>query len=330
MPTIKEIAAEAKVSMATVSRVFSNHPNVKETVREHVLSVARRHNYVPRLSNRRRTVILITPSRTEHPVQSYVDMVTAHLAETAGQRGYRIEILPEDNHDRLEYTQFCAAIQISAAELPWENWSRRFQVPLILIDRETPKKQSHVFSVRSNEKQGMELAIEHLVKSGHRRIGCLVSNTKLGNAQQRVHFIQSALATHGLPSAESFVRLVGEEAYMEETAKLLRHKVDAIFAPGGMGGIITAYALNLLGRRVPEDISLIASERAVVSRYCLPPQTTITQNYRQVATMAVDAIDASLKRAAISRYTVIDYQLMTRESVVHRLSRAGHNSLISR
>jgi LacI family transcriptional regulator len=318
MPTIREIAQEAEVSIATVSRVFSNHPNVKEAIRERVLNVARANNYVPRLSNRRRTVILITPSRTEHPVQSYVDMVIAHLAETAGHRGYRIEILPEDNLDRLEHTQFCAAIQISSADLPWENWGRRFKVPIILIDRDAPKNQKLVFSIRSNEQQGMELAIKYLTDKGHRRIGCLVSNTKLGNTQQRLESIQAALTAHGLDAGDHLIRLVSEKDYMEETAKLLRHNVDAIFAPGGMGGIITAYTINLLGRRIPEDISLIASERSVVSRYSIPPQTTITQDYQQVATTAVDIIDASLCKEPIPQNTVIDYQLILRDSVADR------------
>ncbi len=318
MPTIQDIAREADVSIATVSRVFSNHPNVRTSVREHVLGIARRHHYFPRLSSRRRTVILITPSRTEHPVQSYVDMVTAHVTEAAGGRGYQIEILPEDNLDRLENTPFCAVVQISATVLPWKNWGERFQAPLILIDRETPKPQSHMMSVRSNEPQGMDLALEHLTRNGCRRIGCLVANTKLGHPESRLHHLRAGLECRGLPASDSFVRLVREAEYLEETAKLLRQNVDAIFAPGGMGGIITAYALNLLGRRVPEDVSLVASERAVVSRYCLPPQTTITQDYRRMASIAVDAIDASLRGEAPTADTILDYQLIERDSVARR------------
>ncbi|WFB36871.1 LacI family DNA-binding transcriptional regulator [Kiritimatiellota bacterium B12222] len=315
MPTIQDIAREAGVSTATVSRVFSNHPNVKAALREQVLTIARRHNYVPRLSSRRRTVMLITPSRTAHPVQSYVDMVITHLAEAAGQRGYRIEILPEDSLDHLVNTPFCAAIRISAEGLALENWDRHFQVPLILIDREAPKNQRRVISVRSNEEQGMNLAIAHLVARGCQHIGCLVSNTTMGNPKQRLVHLQAALRRHGLPADDSCVRLVREEEYLEGTAKLLRQKVDGLFAPGGMGGMITAYALNLLGRRVPEDVSLIASERAGISRYCQPPQTTITQDYGQMASIAVDAIDASLRGESVIRDTILDYQLIERESV---------------
>ena len=315
MPTIRDIAEEAGVSIATISRVFNNHPNVKTEIREHILRIARKHNYVPRLSNSRRTVILITPSRYDHPVQSYVEMVIACLAEAIGKRGYRIEIIPEDNLDRLENTQFCAAIQISAAKLPWNNWGQRFQAPLILIDHEPPPEASHVFAVRSNEEQGMKLAIDHLQQRGHQRIGCLISNTKWGNPSMRAHLLQNALANQNLPSSDAFIRLVDEENYIEETGKLLQQKITAIFAPGGMGGIITAYALSLFGKKVPEEISLVVSERASISRYCLPPQTSIPQNYNQLASSAGDIIDASLRRIEFSSDTILDYQLIERDSV---------------
>lgn len=315
MPTIRDIAQEAEVSIATVSRVFSNHPNVRGEIRERILRIARKHNYVPRVSIGRRTVILITPSRYAHPAQSYVEMVIACLAEAVGKRGYRIEIIPEDNLERLENTQFCAAIQISAKELPWKNWGRRFQAPLILIDREPPPSSSHVYAVRSNEKQGMELAIDHLVQKGHQRIGCLISNTKWGNSSLRAQHLKKALSDRQLPSSDALIRVVDEANYIEETGKLLQHKTSAIFAPGGMGGIITAYALSLFGKKVPEEVSLIASERATTSRYCLPPQTCITQNYNELASIATDIVDASLRRMEIPRDNILDYQLIERDSV---------------
>src|SRR5690606_30806992 len=73
MVTIRQIAEEAGVSTATVSRVFGNHPNVKVDVKERVFAVARAHGYFPRLSIRRRNVVLITPSWAEYPVQNYVE-----------------------------------------------------------------------------------------------------------------------------------------------------------------------------------------------------------------------------------------------------------------
>ncbi|EIP97844.1 transcriptional regulator [Opitutaceae bacterium TAV1] len=318
MITIQEIAREARVSTATVSRVFSNHPNVKAGIRERVLQVARSRDYHPRLSGRRRNVMLITPSRSAYPVQNYVEMVISHIAGELAARGYRIEILPADNLDRLENIPFCGAIRIGSDEVPWNNWNARFDAPLVMIDREVTPPLPNVFSVRSNEKQGMELAVEYLFRRGHRRIGCLVSMSKLGNPLQRERYLEEALAERKLPAGKSLVRLPTEENFVEEVGKLLRNKPDAIFSPGGSGGIITAYALSLYGKRVPDDISLVVSERAMISRYCIPPQTAITQDYHALAAAAVDVIDARLRRQDFPRETVLDYQLIERDSVADR------------
>lgn len=318
MPTIHDIAKEAQVSTATVSRVFSHHPNVKDELRERVLDVARAYNYFPRLSNRRRTVILITPSRSDHPVQNYVEMVVSHVADACVQQGYRIEILLEDHLDRLDKMQFCGVIHVSSKATLWKNWNARFDAPLVLIDRKLASKQPGVFSICSNEEQGMELSVDYLYKRGHRRIGCLLNDSPLANTPQRAGFLDVSLSRRGLPSGDLFIRKVDEASYVEAVGKLLRQKVDAIVAPGGLGGLITAYALSLYQKRIPEDISLIVSERAMVSRYSIPPQTAITQDYQKLATVAVQAIDTTIRRDEFPDTTILDYQLIERDSVMTR------------
>jgi len=318
MITIQQIAREAGVSTATVSRVFGNHPNVKADIRNRVFEVARSHGYFPRVSTRRRNVILITPSWAEYPVQNYVEMVVSNLARELSKRGYRIEILPDDSLDRLDSIQFCGAIRIGSGESPKPNWGVQFDAPLIVIDRELANAQANIFSVRSNEAQGMELAIDYLLKRGHRRIGSLVTLTKAGNPHPRAHYLEKALAARGLSPEAAPVRLVTEENFVEEVGKLLRAKPDAIFSPGGSGGILTAYALSLYSRRIPEDISLVASERSMISRYCVPPQTAITQDYGALASVAVDIIDARLRKQLFAQETVLNYQLIERDSVATR------------
>ena len=83
---IQEIAKKAKVSTATVSRVFSNHPNIREELRERVLSVARETGYHPRLSQKQQNVVIISPFREIYPIRSYVEMVTSELALTLSAR----------------------------------------------------------------------------------------------------------------------------------------------------------------------------------------------------------------------------------------------------
>ena len=159
---IQEIAKLAGVSPSTVSRVFSHHPNISPEIREKVFAVSREHGYHPRLSARQRNIVIITPYSTSYPVQCCVEMILMALTRELPGRGFRIEVLPQDNLERLDSIQFCAAAAIGAEPGDFSQWSDRFSVPLIIIDREAKKLSPEVYLVRSNEAQGMELAIDHL------------------------------------------------------------------------------------------------------------------------------------------------------------------------
>ena len=313
---IQEIARMAGVSPSTVSRVFSRHPNVRGEIREKVLSVARRYNYHPRLSGRQRNVVIITPYSSVYPVQCCVEMILMALTRELPKRGFRLEVLPQDNLERLDSIQFCAAAAIGAESGDFSGWSDRFPVPLIIIDREAQKLSPEVYLVRSDEAQGMELAIDHLRRRGCRKIGCIIHGRPgTGNADIRFEAVRASLKKHDLPADPPLIQFGNDEEYLELTGKLLRRGVDALFCPGGSGGILCAYALSMFSRQVPGDISLIASEQSFFSRYGTPPQTTITPDYPALTGAVADVIEARIDGRAAPRRTVLPYLLIRRESV---------------
>ncbi len=313
---IQEIAGLAGVSTATVSRVFSHHPNIRDEVREQVFAVARRCGYHPRLSARQRNIAVIAPYKSVYPVQSYVEMVLSELAHELAGRGYRIEILPQDNLEQLRRIPFCGAVGIGTDAELFHDWEARFAGPLVVVDREVPSEAREVYSVRSDEAQAMELAIGCLAENGCRRIGSIIYGLPgSGNTEIRRAGIRRALRRHGLPAADRLIRFATEEGYVEEVGKLLREEIDGLFSPGGNAGMVAAYALSLYGRSVPGDISLVASERTVFSRYATPPQTAISQDYAAQARAVADALDARLSGRDFPQRTVIPYRLIVRDSV---------------
>ena len=107
----------------------------------------------------------------------------------------------------------------------------------------------------------------------------------------------------------------GSEKYVELIGKLLKRGVDALFCPGGNAGIVALYAFSLYGKRVPEDISLIASEQTFFSQYAVPPQTTITQDYPAVAAAVAELIETWLDNGTPAFQNTIPYKIIERESV---------------
>ena len=316
--TISEIAKLAGVSTSTVSRVFSHHPNIREDVRNHVFAVARQHGYHPRISNKQKNVVIITPYNSDYPVHSCVDMLLMALTQELPPRGFRLEILPHDNLERLAGIQFCGAVAIGAEPEDFRDWPDRFTPPLVLVDRKGERMPPEVYQVRSDENQGMELAINHLYERGCRKIGCIIhGDPGTGNADLRRAAIERTLREHGLPANDYLIHFSGPgtERYVDLIGKLLRQNVDALFCPGGNAGIVSLYAFSLFNKRIPDDISLIATEQTFFSEYAVPPQTTVTQDYKAVAAAVADVIEARIDGRRAEPSTVLPYRLIKRESV---------------
>ncbi len=323
MIKIHELARIAGVSMATISRVFNHHPSIRPELRKRVFAAAREHGYHPRLSVKQRNVVIITPYNGV-PVQSCVDMILVALTQEMPRRDFRLEILPADNCERLENIQFCAAVAIGADPADFADWADRFPVPLVILDRDGKLNSPHLLYIRSDEAQGMELAIGHLHERGCRKIGCIIHGEPgTGNADPRHAAIVRALTSRKLPGDDSLILFsgAGSEKYVELIGKLLKRGVDALFCPGGNAGMIALYAFSLYQRRVPEDISLIASEQTSFSHYTVPPLTTISPDYQAMAIATADAIEAHLTGHFPPARTVLPYSLIKRESVASSRSK---------
>lgn len=313
---LQDIARLADVSPATVSRVFSHHPNIRSEVRERVFAIAKKHGYHPRLSTKQKNVVIILPDKEVYPIRNCLEMVMMALTLELPKRDFRIEILPQSNMDRLDSIQFCGAVAIGAEPDDFKHWEHLYSAPLVLVDRDVPGGSANIYSVRSDEVQGMDLAIEHFYQRGCRKIGAIIHGLPgTGNADERHAGITQALKQRGYSAHEGLVHLAKDDNYVERIGKLLNQGVDALFCPGGNAGIITSYALSIFNKQVPRDISLITSEYKFYSCYATPPQTTITQDHQALARMATDMIEAHLSQKPVSRQKLLSYSLIVRDSV---------------
>lgn len=315
---MKDVARLAGVSPATVSRVFSHHPNIRDEIRDRVLAVAKKHGYHPQISPKQRNVVILLPDKEIYPIRNCLEMVMMALTLKLPEHGFRMEVLPQSNLERLDHVQFCGAVAIGADPEDFKTWPARFSAPLVLVDRDAPKGGSGMYSVRSDEAQGMELAISHLHERGCKKIGCIVHGVSgNGNADERHAAVGTALRERGYPVNDALLRLCEDEDYVETIGKMLKHDIDALFCPGGNAGIIAAYSLSLFNQRVPQGISLIASEHKLFSRYATPPQTTISQDHKALAEIVCHILDEKLSGSEPKERRILPYQMILRDSVRH-------------
>ncbi|MDX9982455.1 MAG: substrate-binding domain-containing protein, partial [Lentisphaeria bacterium] len=150
-----------------------------------------------------------------------------------------------------------------------------------------------------------------------RTIRCIIhGQAGTGTVAVRRAAVAQALRKRGLPANAALICLSEDDNYVELVGKLLQQGIDALFCPGGNAGIVTAYALSLFNRRVPDNISVIASEHKLFSRYATPPQTTITQDHTALAQLVGDVLE-SAGETPVPRRSVLPYSLIVRDSVKH-------------
>lgn len=308
--TITQIASSSGVSPATVSRVLNRRPGVDEQIRQRVIAAARELGYHRRGSSSRPVIALIMPGEHNVFFHGYLSSITTALTEEIFKRGFQLELIPGRDIDLLDSEVVSGAISLTYSDELEKSWGSRFNLPLVCINSFSYHFDG-VYSVCSNEHQGMALAVDALFRHGHRRLGVLIcggSDCWCGR-ERRVGFKAACVArdlTYAVADQLNLYEGLGE---------LIRFGATGIVCTGETAGMIAAYALNSFGYHIPQDLSLIAHELEGVSQYSIPRQTAICQNFRELSRNAVSLLNKLLDHDRSAADILIDYQLIERDTV---------------
>ena len=305
--TLDDVARESGYSPATVSRVMNNGQRVSDRTKKAVLSAARKLGCLPS----RRTVAILLPSlRTGLYFQNVLSEIGPQLA----MEDFRTEIVPEDSLDLLEEQNICGAFSIFANCGLERLWGEKHSFPLVCINTK-PWHFEGVYSVLSNDEQGMNLLTQHLLRLGHRRIGLLYWEKYLEVEnfcrQNRVAAFQNAMRKHGLPD-----NLLSGMQWSREMdlalRRLLKQDVTAIITTAEGDEYRALYHLKQFGLKVPDDLSLAGWLHPEFSRFSDPPISGIEQNYRFLAQHAVALFNHLLHKEPVSGDILLDYNFFER------------------
>jgi DNA-binding LacI/PurR family transcriptional regulator len=149
--------------------------------------------------------------------------------------------------------------------------------------------------VRSNEAQGMELAVARLAERGHRRIELFLPSPATRTGAERAAGFRTALKRRGLPTDGVVFDTLGDKGIVGKLRvraaidefRVVRGGATAFVAAGEEAGLLLHRAIRQTGLRVPDDVSLVAMEHSGVSDKLDPPHTTLVQNFTELARRAV-------------------------------------------
>ncbi len=305
--TIVDIAAAAGVSVATVSRILNNKPDVAEETRERVLRVMDEIGFAPQSAWRQirsgRTGLIAVHVPQEFNPPAYRLVMSAALG--VEDAGYSINIITRTLSDMelLGIFRGRQADGIILLEILTED--RRPELlrdqgyPFVMIGRRTDNEGLSYADV--DVEHGMELAVDHLASLGHRRIALLtidpvVGSQTYGFATWAMRGYEAACAGRRIPSITA-VGAPTTESMAASAGRLLDEhpEVTACIAPQEQSvmGLLKAAAAR--DRRIPADISVVAMIDDSLSELATPPLTTIAfpaeDMGRAAARILIDRMD---------------------------------------
>ncbi len=313
--TIARLAETAGVSPATVSRTLNGTLPVSARLRQKVMHAAYELGYL--LEERRNIAILIPAFPT---FDGYLGILLKALNYELYRQKYTPVILSGDDLSFLEEGAFQGVISTNFNRKLEQGWSRRHHLPLVAINSR-PALSENVYSVCSDDRQGISLALHHLIRYGHRRIGMITFDNGVAdenlNYHNRVAAFREYLKQHTSELTGFHFNVDNWLETASAVSRLLEWGVSAIFAVGENYSGVVRKALRDMKIRVPEDISLIGFENPPANTLLDPPLTTIQQRVEQMAIEAVNILNRQLAGRP-ARSVTVEYRLIERQSVLMR------------
>jgi LacI family transcriptional regulator len=328
-PTIREIAALAGVSTATVSRVVNRSGYVSEETRRIVEHVVREHGYSANrsargLSGGRTGLVGVTVPRI-HP--SYFSVIIAGVSETLYEQDMRIVLCPTlHEHDRevsllerLMHGTTDGALLVLPEESNRELRSLMdYGFRFVVLD---PRKrmEERVPAVSAAHSAGALQATIHLLELGHRRIAAITGPRGWMAADERLRGYQAALAGAGVLPDPGLVIEANFEidgGYAAAIALLSgAERPTAIFAFNDQLAFGAMQAATELGLRVPDDLSIVGFDDTAEAQIVTPRLTTVHQPLAEIGRMGVSLLTRLLEGQRLDALHVeLETTLVVRDS----------------
>lgn len=308
MVTIRDVAESAGVSIATVSHVINGTRPVAEstqaTVRASMVALGYRPNAVARSLRRQATTTIgmIVPD-SANPF--FAEMARS-IEDHSFTEGYSVILCNTEGSLEREQQYADVLVENMVAGIVFVAVGpstrlvgdlQRRGVPIVLVDREVPGVD--VDTVETDHHGGGQLATQHLINLGHRRIACINGGTGATSSTQRLSGYVDTLASNGITVDPSLIR-TGDyqfESGRDACRELLElpEPPTGVFACNDLMAVGCISAATAGGLSVPGDLSVVGFDDVRLASFANPPLTTISQPKHEIAAKVVELLIARMK-----------------------------------
>ncbi|GAA0597235.1 LacI family DNA-binding transcriptional regulator [Streptomyces crystallinus] len=303
MASIKDVAARAGVSVATVSRVLNSHPSVSPEARARVLAAVDGLGYRPNAvarslrTDQTRTLGLVISD----VLNPYFTELARSVEEEARALGYSVIIgnadeQPDlqDHHVRTLLDRRIDGLLVSPTDggSPLMLDAARAGTPMVFVDRWIPGVDVPV--VRADGRAAVRDLVAHLHALGHRRLAIIAGPAATTTGSERVEAFREALREHRLALPEAYI---GHGDFQADSGRrsterflALPEPPEVVFAADNLMALGALDAIRAHGLRVPHDIGLAAFDDIPWFVHTDPPITAIAQPTGELGRAAVRAL----------------------------------------
>ncbi|MBR9988551.1 MAG: LacI family DNA-binding transcriptional regulator [Gemmatimonadetes bacterium] len=296
--TIRDVAREAGVSVATVSRVINNSGPVHADTRRRIDDVAKRLRYIPNgaartLSTRRaQTIGVVLPDL----YGEFFSEVIRGIDQEVQRSGWHL-LVSSSHNDRAGIEAALRAMRgrvdgliVMSPDLDTHILAQNLpdKLPVVLLNC---AGDDDIYNSLNIDNRGGAFAMtEHLLRQGHGRIGLITGPMRNHDARERLRGAHEALAAAGVTAAPElevagdFSEQSGHRAALELLE--LEQRPTALFAANDSMAIGALSALREAGVRVPEEMAIAGFDDIPIARYMSPPLTTVRVSISELGDQA--------------------------------------------
>lgn len=332
--TIYDIAKRANVSPSTVSRALRDHPRIGAKTKQYIQELAREMGYIPSdvarsLTASRTWTIGMVMATTADP---FMGRVVEGVEQVAVSAGFNVFISTSQNDRARElaaietlHRRRVEGIIIIASHLIKRYWRHLddIRVPVVVIDEQDVSDRIHFVTV--DDKLGTQLAVEHLIGLGHRRIGYVSVTNRPKSNKCRLQGYQAALKAAGLSSDPDLIYNAND---IDDHTERGKASLESLWAAGATAvfcyndvtaiGLLAACFQHSLV--VPDHLSIIGFDDIEMAAYTTPPLTTIRQPRFKMGQQAMQLM-LELLDGQVPENRPIPGELVVRQSTAGLLPR---------
>jgi len=328
--TIKDIAKELNISVATVSRALRDTYDVSHETRQQVLDKALEMNYKPNynaiglVTNSSHNIGIVLPA----VVNYYFSTVISGIQEVAYKNGYNIvlyvtndsaerekDILYDISPGNIDGLLLC----VSSDSDQSEHFTKiiNMGIPIVFFDRVA----SHIDTskVMQDDFNGAYAAVDHLIKSGYKKIAHITGPTGLLFTEKRMEGYLLALKEHNFPIKKEWIIHSGftQNCGSADMIQLLKctEKPDAVFAVNDRKAIGAMLVLKKKKIKIGKQIGIIGFTNDPMSEIISPTLTTVEEPAKEIGRKSCELLMKHIfKKHFIAEEVILPTKLIIRES----------------